>query len=136
LHLEDSGGGDLDPSFSLPPGAVRVNVATPAQDVSWITVRGDEYMLFRTSDGYRLYGSISCAGSPSLKTSATTDGFAVLDCPDGSTWKMNAVGESGGGGDASANDPPPEWPVLVAPDGTLTAYVIPGYFGPGTGGAG
>jgi hypothetical protein len=103
--------------------------------VSWITVRGDEYMLFRTSNGYRLYGSISCAGKPPLKTSASADGFAVLDCSDGSTWKMNADGESSGGGDAAANDPPPQWPVATSTDGTLTAYVIPGYFPPGTGGA-
>ena len=32
-------------------------------DVSWVHLEGYLYMLFRTSDGYRLYGSISCAGT-------------------------------------------------------------------------
>ena len=111
-------------------------IDTPTQDVSWITVRGGLYMLFRTADGYRLYGSITCAGRPTTNTSVSSDGFAVLECPDGSSWKMNAGGESGGGGQAAFNDPPPEWPVVSAHDGTLIAYVIPGYFPPGTGGSG
>jgi len=120
------------------PGELRhgwAAIETPTQDVSWITVRGGEYILFRTADGYRLYGSISCAGKPPSGTSATSDGFAVLDCPDGSSWEMNAPGASGGGGDAAKNDPPPEWLVVTAHDGTLIAFVIPGYFPPGTGGA-
>jgi hypothetical protein len=39
----------------------------------------------------------------------------------------------GGGGDASRNDPPPEWPVVTAFDGSTIAYVIPGEYPPGTG---
>ena len=111
-------------------------IATPTEDVSWVTVRGGTYMLFRTSSGYRLYGAISCAGEPPSETSATPDGFAVLGCPDGSTWQMDAEGESGGGCIASANDPPPEWAVVTAHDGTLIAFVIPGFFPSGTGGSG
>ena len=111
-------------------------IATPTEDVSWITVRGGTYILFRTPDGYQLKGSISCGGKPPSKTSTTPDGFAVLDCPDGSTWETDAPGSSGGSGIAtSSNDPPPEWPVVTAHDGTLIAFVIPGYFPPGTGGA-
>jgi hypothetical protein len=93
-------------------------------------------MLFRTPDGVRLYGSITCGEQAPKNLATTADGFAVLDCPDGSTWQMNAAGESGGGGEAASNDPPPEWPVVTAHDGTLIAYVIPGYFPPGTGGSG
>ena len=111
-------------------------IATPTEDVSWVTVRGGTYMLFRTASGYRLYGAISCAGKPPSKTSATSDGFAVLGCPDGSTWQMDAEGASGGSCIASANDPPPEWLVVSAHDGTLIAFVIPGYFPSGTGGSG
>jgi len=111
-------------------------IATPTEDVSWVSVRGGTYMLFRTASGYRLYGAISCAGKPPSKMSATSDGFAVLGCPDGSTWQMDADGASGGGCIASANDPPPEWLVVTAHDGTLIAFVIPGYFPSGTGGSG
>jgi hypothetical protein len=111
-------------------------IATPTHDVSWVTVRGGTYMLFRTASGYRLYGAISCAGNPPGRTSATSDGFAVLGCPDGSTWQMDAEGASGGSCIASANDPPPEWLVVTAHDGTVIAFVIPGYFPPGTGGSG
>jgi hypothetical protein len=120
------------------PGDVRNDwaaVPTPNSNVSWVHLEGYLYMLFRTSDGYRLYGSISCAGSPPSKTSTTSDGFAVLDCPDGSTWQMNASGSSGGGGQAATNDPPPEWPVATAHDGTLIAWILPGTFPPGTGGS-
>jgi hypothetical protein len=121
------------------PGEIRHGweaIATPTQDVSWVTVRGGEYMLFRAASGYRLYGSISCAGKAPSTTSATPDGFAVVGCPDGSTWQMDAEGASGGGCIASANDPPPEWLVVTAHDDTLIAFVIPDYFPPGTGGAG
>jgi hypothetical protein len=111
-------------------------IATPTEDVSWVTVRGGTYMLFRTASGYRLYGAISCAGKPPSTTRATSDGFAVLGCPDGSTWQMDAEGASGGSCIASANDPPPEWAVVTAHDGTLIAFVIPGYFPAGTGGSG
>lgn len=110
-------------------------IPTPATDVSWIQVRGGYYMLFRTADGYRLYGSISCAGKDPSKTSTTSDGSAVLDCPDGSTWQMDASGSSGGGGDAATNDPPPEWPVATAHDGTLIAWILPNTFSEGTGGS-
>lgn len=110
-------------------------IQTPTQDVSWITIRGGLYILFRTADGYRLVGSISCAGEPPSRTSATADGFAVLDCPDGSSWQMDAAGSSGGSFEAAANDPPPDWVVTTAHDGTLIAYVIPGDFPPGTGGS-
>ncbi len=110
-----------------------VAISTPTDDVSWITVRGGLYMLFRTPDGYKLYGAISCVGKDPSKTSARSDGFAVLECPDGSTWEMNADGASGGSGDASRNDPPPEWPVVTAFDGSAIAYVIPGEYPPGTG---
>ena len=41
----------------------------------------------------------------------------VLNCPDGSTWQMNVTGESGGGGDAAANDPPSGVAVVTAFDG-------------------
>ncbi len=112
-----------------------VAIPTPTQDVSWITVEGGLYILFKTPDGYKIYGSISCGGKEPSKTSATNDGFAVLNCPDGSTWQMNATGESGGGGDAAGNDPPPEWVVATAFDGTLIAWVLPGVFPEGTGGA-
>jgi hypothetical protein len=111
-------------------------IPTPAQDVSWVTLRGGTYMLFRTTEGYRIYGAITCAGEPPSSTSATPDGFAVLGCPDGSAWQMDAEGASGGGCIASANDPPPEWVVVTAHDGTLIALVIPGYFPSGTGGSG
>jgi hypothetical protein len=112
-----------------------VAIGTPTEDVSWIMLEGGLYMLFKTPDGYKLYGSISCGGKEPSKTSSSADGFAVLDCPDGSTWEMNATGESGGGGDAAGNDPPPEWAVVTAHDGTLIAWVLPGVFPPGTGGA-
>ena len=118
------------------PGDVRNDwaaIPTPTRDVSWVHVDGGLYMLFRTADGYRLYGSISCAGIPPSKTTTTSGGFAVLDCPDGSTWQMDASGSSGGGGQAATNDPPPEWPVATAHDGTLIAWVLPGTFPPGTG---
>jgi hypothetical protein len=129
-------------SISFEPwsvGDVRhdwVAIATPTRDVSWIEVEGGLYILFRTADGYRLYGSISCAGKPPAKTGVTSDGSAKLTCPDGSTWETTADGASGGSGDAVKNDPPPEWPVTTAHDGTLIAYVWPNYFPPGTGGAG
>jgi hypothetical protein len=114
-----------------------VAISTPTQDVSWITVEGGLYMLFKTSDGYRLYGSINCGDKQPSKTSSTQDGFAVLDCPDGTSWEMDAEGSSGGSGSgqASNNDPPPEWVVATAHDGTLIAWVLPGVFPPGTGGA-
>ena len=112
-----------------------VAIPTPTEDVSWVTVEGGLYMLFRTPDGYKLYGSISCNGKDPSKTGSTKGGSAVLDCPDGSTWQMNADGESGGGGDAVGNDPPPQWPVTTAFDGTLIAWVLPGVFPEGTGGA-
>jgi hypothetical protein len=111
-------------------------IETPTDDVSWVTVRGGTYMLFRTTDGYRIYGAITCSGEPPSRTSATPDGSAVLGCADGSTWQMDAEGASGGGCIASANDPPPEWFVVTAHDGTLIAFVIPGYFPSGTGGSG
>jgi hypothetical protein len=128
-------------SIAFPPwriGDVRndwVAIATPTEDVSWIHVEGGLYMLFRTPDGYQLYGSISCAGADPSKTSSTSDGYAVLDCPDGSTWQMDAGGASGGGGDAATNDPPPQWPVTTAHDGTLIAWVLPHTFPVGTGGS-
>jgi hypothetical protein len=111
-------------------------IATPNADVSWVTVRGGVYMLFRTDTGYRIYGAITCGGDPPSRTTATSDGFAVLGCSDGSTWQMDAEGSSGGGCIASANDPPPEWIVVTAHDGTLIAFVVPGYYPPGTGGSG
>lgn len=120
------------------PGDVRNDwaaIPTPTADVGWVHVEGGLYMLFRTTEGYRLYGSISCAGSPPSKTSTTSDGFAVLDCPDGSTWQMDASGSSGGSGQAATNDPPPEWPVATAHDGTLIAWILPGTFPQGTGGS-
>lgn len=120
-------------------GDVRNNwvaIATPTDDVSWIYVEGGLYMLFRTPDGYKLYGSITCGNAKvPADTSARSDGFAVLKCQDGSSWEMNAEGASGGSGEASANDPPPEWPVTTAHDGTLIAWVLPGYFPEGTGGS-
>jgi hypothetical protein len=119
-------------------GEVRhdwVAIATPSEDISWINIEGGLYMLFRTADGYELYGSISCAGSDPTKTAATSDGFAKLTCPDGSTWEMDAGGASGGGGDAATNDPPPQWAVTTAHDGTLIAWVLPGVFPEGTGGS-
>jgi hypothetical protein len=119
-------------------GEVRhdwVAIATPTEDISWITIEGGLYMLFRSADGYELYGSISCAGSDPTKTTATSDGFAKLTCPDGSTWEMDAGGASGGGGDAATNDPPPQWAVTTAHDGTLIAWVLPGVFPEGTGGS-
>jgi hypothetical protein len=114
-----------------------VAIPTPTEDVSWITVEGGLYMLFKTPGGYKLYGSISCGGKPPKKTSSTADGFAVLDCPDGTSWEMDAGGAGGGdgSGQASTNDPPPEWPVATAHDGTLIAWVLPGVFPPGTGGS-
>jgi hypothetical protein len=112
-----------------------VAIATPTADVSWIQIEGGLYMLFRTPDGYKLYGSISCAGADPTRTGTTSDGSAKLTCPDGSTWEMSADGASGGGGDAATNDPPPEWAVTTAHDGTLIAWVIPGYFPEGTGGS-
>ena len=111
-------------------------IAPPSGDVSWVTVRGGTYVLFRSGNGFRLYGAISCDGRAPSDTSSTSDGYAVLGCPDGSTWQMDAGGASGGGCIASANDPPPEWFVVTAHDGTLIAFVIPGYFPPGTGGSG
>jgi hypothetical protein len=129
-------------SISFDPwkvGDVRhdwVAIPTPTADISWLQIEGGWYMLFRTPDGDRLYGSISCAGAPPAKTGATSDGFAKLTCGDGSTWEMSADGASGGGGVASSsNDPPPEWPVVKAHDGTLIAFVLPGVFPEGTGGA-
>ena len=112
-----------------------VAIATPTDDVSWIHVEGGLYMLFRTADGYRLYGSISCAGADSTRTDVASDGSAKLTCSDGSTWEMSADGASGGSGDAATNDPPPEWPVTTAHDGTLIAWILPGYFPEGTGGS-
>jgi hypothetical protein len=112
-----------------------VGIATPTEDVSWIHIEGRLYMLFRTPDGYKLYGSVSCAGKDPTKTSSTPGGSAVLECPDGSSWQMNADGASGGSGDAATNDPPPQWAVTTAHDGTLIAWVLPGYFPEGTGGS-
>ena len=50
---------------------------------------------------------------------------------------MNADGAGGGDGSGQAigNDPPPEWPVATAHDGTLIAWVLPGVFPEGTGGS-
>ena len=121
------------------PGDVRhdwVAIEAPSEDVSWITLEGGDYMLFRTPDETKLYGPISCAKQPPKKLRTTSDGSAVLDCPDGSTWQMDAGGGSGGSGEAVWNDPPPQWPIVTAHDGTMIAYVIPGYFPPGTGGSG
>ncbi len=112
-----------------------VAIPTPTEDVSWIKVEGGLYMLFKASDGYKIYGSISCGGKEPSKTTSSADGYAVLDCPDGSTWEMNATGASGGGGDAAGNDPPPEWAVATAQDGTLIAWILPGVFPEGTGGS-
>jgi hypothetical protein len=128
-------------SISFQPwqeGDVRYDwaaIPTPTEDVSWITVRGGLYMLFPVADGYKLYGAISCGGNDPSRTSTRLDGYAVLECPDGSTWEMNAEGASGasGSGDAGMNDPPPQWPVITAFDGSLIAYVIPGEYPPGTG---
>ncbi|MEP6759442.1 MAG: hypothetical protein ABJB55_09625 [Actinomycetota bacterium] len=130
-------------SISFKPwtvGEIRnqwVAIPTPTGDVSWITVEGGLYMLFKTPDGYKLYGAISCGGKPPRKTSSRADGFAVLDCPDGTSWEMDAGGASGGDGSGEAvwNDPPPQWPVVTAHDGTLIAWVLPGVFPPGTGGS-
>ena len=121
-------------------GEVRnqwVAIETPTEDVSWITVEDGLYMLFKTADGYKIYGSISCDGKAPRRTSSTSDGFAVLDCPDGTSWEMNADGAGGGdgSGQASTNDPPPEWAVATAHDGTLIAWVLPGVFPEGTGGS-
>ena len=108
-------------------------IPTPTEDVSWVTVRGGLYILFRTPDGYKLDGSISCADLHPSKTSTTPDGYAVLDCPDGSTWQIDAAGASGGGGEAGLDDSPHQWPVVTAQDGTLIAWVLPGVFPEGTG---